>query len=233
MKIGAVTLAYNDEATISGTIKCLKDVVDKHIVLISEKPYFGESSEADRTEEICRDLDVEVIKGVWELDHKQRTLGNIMCSDCDWVLGFDSDEMMTRVELDKLVKHLEVTKSQAVAIRPLVYWKTTDFILDPKPDYAPIIAMKPSVKFSYIRNINSPFEIVDLEMHHLSWCYPKDILKKVTTYAHATDFNGEQWYDTQYLPWKESRGYALMPDKSIYNVIKKPLPKELCQYLAS
>ena len=60
MKLGAVTLAYNDEGTIAGTIKCLAPFVDEHVVLISEKPYFGEQLPPDKTEEICESLHEEV-----------------------------------------------------------------------------------------------------------------------------------------------------------------------------
>lgn len=229
MKIGAVTLAYNDEGTIAGTIKCLQPFVDQHVVLISEKPYFGEAAEPDRTEEICEDLDVSVVKGVWELDHFQRNVGNRILSHCDWVLGFDSDEMMTRKELETFINFLETTDAQAVSIQPIVYWHDTNYILDPIPEYTPIIAMRPNVRFTHIRNIDVPHVKYNGDMHHLSWCSPKDIYKKVTNYAHATDFDGKAWYNQHYKTWKPNQP-AVLPDK-IYQVIKKPLPKELNEYL--
>lgn len=230
MKIGAVTLAYNDEGIISGTIKCLKPFVDKHIVLISEKPYFGEASEPDRTEEICENLGTEVIKGNWALDHYQRTLGNKMCSDCDWVITFDSDEMMTKDELSDLIEFLKTTDSDVVCCKPNVYWKTVDYVLSPKPDYASVIATKPSVKFTYIRNVNKPFILYEGGMHHLSWCHPKDIYKKVINYAHATDFNGKEWYKEHYENWESTEEYAVLPTEK-FKVVKQPLPGELRKWI--
>lgn len=231
MRIGAVTLAFNDEGTIGGTIRCLKGKVDKHIVLISEEPYFGEVVYPDRTEEICEELDVEIVKGFWKLDHFQRTLGNELCKDCDWVLGFDSDEMITGYDFDKLIEFLENTDSRAVMVQPEVYWKTTDYRLTPKPGYTPVIAMRPDVKFTYIRNVDASCELWDTgTMHHLSWCSPKDILKKVRHYAHATDFNGDIWYNAHYRNWKPSDKYAVLPTET-YLVEKNPLPEELLRYL--
>ena len=230
MKLGCVTLAYNDETTIGAVIKCMKPFVDKHVVLISEKPYFGEPSPPDRTEEICEELGVDVIKGTWDLDHQQRTLGNKMCSDCDWVITLDSDELLTKVSAEYLIEFLKKTEGRAVVNQPTVYWKTTDYILHPKPSYEPIIATKPDVNFTYIRNVDSPFVKWHGNMHHLSWCAPKDIYKKVTNYAHATDFNGEIWYKTHYENWTEEEKYAVLPTET-FAVKKAPLPDELKELL--
>lgn len=231
MKIGAVTLAYNDEAIIGGTLRNLKPFVDRHIVLISEKPYFGKQSPADRTGDIAEELGADVIRGSWPLDNFQRNIGNVMCADCDWVLGFDSDEMMTGADIEKLLSILGEIKIPAVGINPEVYWKTTDYRLRPKPTYCPIIAMKPRVRFTHIRNIDSEYTVTDrVEMHHLSWCDPKDIYKKVTCYAHAPDFDGAKWYEEKYKKWEPGMK-AELPDGA-YDAIKYPLPDELKKCLS-
>lgn len=228
MRIGAVTLAYNDEGIIKGTLNCLKPFVDKHVVLISKTPYFGKPSPPDNTEKICRDFGCEVILGEWELDHHQRTLGNQLCSDCDWVITFDSDEMMTSDELTKFIKFLENTKAEAVVTKPIVYFKSTDYILDPPSDYMPIIATKPYVEFTYIRNIDRGFAIYEGIMHHVSWAEPKDIQKKVLNYAHATDFDGAKWYKEHYENW--NGGKIILPTET-FNSKYQPLPEELKRYL--
>ncbi len=229
MRFGAVTLAYNDEGVIAGTLKCLAPFVDRHLVLISEKPYFGEPSPPDRTEEIADSLGAEIIKGTWSLDNFQRTLGNSLLNDCDWVFTFDSDEMMTQDELKKLILFLQNLEIPAVAVQPEVYWKTTDYRLRPIPAYTPIIATRPTVRFTHIRNIDSPYVLWKGEMHHLSWCAPKDIHKKVTAYAHAPEFDGEAWHREKYLGWEEGQPVEL-PD-SIFEAVRNPLPEELKQYL--
>lgn len=230
MRLVANTLAYNDEGVITGTIKCLAPYVDRHVVLISEEPYFGEPSAPDCTEEICMIHDVEIIKGTWPLDHFQRNVGVVVSQDADWIITFDSDEMMTHEQMENFIKFLEKTDAQAVCLKPEVYWKTTDYRLRPIPDYAPVLAVRPSVRFTYIRNINTPFALFDEGgMHHLSWCAPKDIYKKVIHYAHATDFNGHEWYKEKYCMWNPLQPAEL--PTATYDVIKKPLPQELKEYL--
>ena len=230
MKLGAVTLAYNDEGTIAGTIKCLAPFVDKHIVLISEKPYFGEESPPDKTEEICEDLGCEIVKGNWKLDHEQRTLGNKLCSDCDWIFTFDSDEMMEARQIERLIRFTEKCPVPAIGVTPEIYWHDIDHVLTPRPEYQPIVMMKPYVKVVYIRNIDSPYVHSTVDMHHLSWAAPKDIYKKVINYAHATDFDGDAWYKEHYANWHDGMETATLPTGS-YGVAKSPLPKELRDYL--
>lgn len=231
MRIGSVTLAYNDETTIGGTLKCLKPFVERQIVMLSQKPYFGKGTEPDRTEEICEDLGAEVVKGEWTLDHDQRTLGNKLLSDMDWVLTFDSDEMMTAKDLQKLLVFLSKTEYPVVLVNPEIYWRTPDYRLRPNPTYCPPIAMKPKVRFPHIRCVDSPcFLWVGGEMHHLSWCEPKDIYKKITTYAHAPEHDWMKWYNDVYLKWKEGDPVNF-PYGERHNVYYNPLPKELRGYL--
>ena len=226
-KIGAVTLCLNDEDTIAGTIKCLKPFVDYHVVLISEKSYFGDVVDNGKSEIICDNLGIEYVKGYWPLDHYQRTLGNKLCAKkrCDWVLTFDSDELMDSYNINKLINISSKTSARALVVKPECYWHTTDYILSPRPEYTPVIATRSDVIFPYIRNVDCPVELADVEMHHISWSSPKDVYKKVTCYAHATDFDGKKWYENNYKNW-EYPNKAILPDKA-YDVIRKQLPDEL------
>jgi hypothetical protein len=199
-------------------------------VLISERPYFGAPNPPDRTEDICNDLGCEVIKGFWKLDHFQRNLGNQLCGGYDWVFTFDSDEMMEARQVERLIRFTEKCPVPAIGVTPEIYWHDIDHVLRPKPAYQPMIMMKPEVRFTYIRNIGSPYIISSVDMHHLSWCSPKDIYKKVMHYAHATDFNGEIWYNTHYKNWTEADRVAVLPTES-YGVERKSLPEELRSYL--
>jgi hypothetical protein len=198
-------------------------------VLISETPYFGKPSPPDRTEAICDDLGCEVVKGNWKLDHFQRTLGNQLCKGYDWVFTFDSDEMMEARQIERLIRFTEKCTTPAIGVVPEIYWHDIDHVLSPKPEYQPIIMTRPSVRFNYIRNIDSPYICSTVDMHHLSWSAPKDVHKKVTNYAHASDFDGEKWYKEHYENWKEGEK-AIMPTITC-DVIRKSLPDELRAYL--
>lgn len=227
MLINAVTPCYNDETTIGAVIKCLKPFVKNHFVMLSEVPYFGEGAKPDRSEEIAEDLGAIVVKGKWALDHYQRNAGQTLSCGADWVFTFDSDELMCAEELENLIKFAEKTPFHAITNCPEVYWFDTDHVLCPKSTYSPPIMCRPNVRYPYIRNINCPFDVFEGTMHHLSWCRPKDILKKVLNYAHATDFkDADKWYENVFCKWTEGQN-ALMPDNTSFPVIYQPLPKEL------
>ena len=231
MKYGAVTLALNDEATIAGTINCLRDHVDYHVVLISERSYFGNVLDNGKTEDICDKLGVEYIKGFWPLDHHQRTLGNDICrrNGCDWVLTFDSDELMDLENIQILKEDIAATEKKALVCKPECYWKTTYYVLRPMPSYTPVIATRSDVEFPYIRNVNCSYDLTRALMHHVSWANPKDVYKKVTCYAHATDFDGKKWYEENYANW-EFPNDAVLPDRR-YKVENKKLPDGLLKCL--
>jgi hypothetical protein len=152
-----------------------------------------------------------------------------MCKECDWIFTFDSDEMMEAVEIERLIRFTEKCTTPAIEVIPEVYWYDIEHVLYPRPEYQPIIMTKPNVRFNYIRNIDSPYICSTVEMHHLSWCYPKDIYKKVTNYAHASDFNGKEWYEKHYKSWKPGED-AVMPTMTC-KVEEKPLPEELRDYI--
>lgn len=229
IKINCVTLALNDEHTIAGTINCMKPFVDRHLVLISEKSYFGNVLDNGETEKVCDKLGAETIKGFWKLDHFQRSLGNQILSDCDWIMTLDSDEMIDTDEMVKLIDIMSKADNtiHAIGVRPEVYFKTTDYVLRPIPDYIPIIATRPYVRFPYIRNIDHPFSLQDITMHHVSWASPKDVYKKVTCYAHATDFDGKKWHESNYKDVIPSDGLTIELPNSMYTLKYQPLPEEL------
>jgi len=232
MKLSAVSMAYNDEAIIKGTLRCLKPFVDKHIVMLSEKPFYGEVKQPDRTEQICNDEGAIVIKGFWE-EHKQRNIGIQLCSDSDWVICFDSDEMMTTSDMTKLIKFLEITKFSAIGIESKVYWKTTDYKLSPNPDHKIIIAVRPQVRYWDKRNVDCSYTWIaqsEIVHHHLSWSAPKDIYQKVTNCNHANEFDGEKWYKEHFTKWKFGE-IAVEPFGTRFNAVYDPLPQELKEFL--
>lgn len=237
MKIGAVTMAHRDEGTIRGTIACLAPFVDRHIVFINDNPYYGEYEEPDKTEEICKEFNVDIVKGNWE-EHVLRNLGIKLCEDCDWMIGFDADEMMTAEDIEKLKIHLDQTEFNAVGVRSKVYWSTPDYILNPDPEHIKVCIVRPNsgVKYVDMQCVNSNYEALYYQEkpyithHHLSFAWPKDILGKVKHYNHAKEIDGEKWYRDHFEKWKFGQK-AMQPFGTLWDVKLDPLPDELRRYL--
>jgi hypothetical protein len=237
MRIGAVTTAYNEESIIAGTLRCLAPIVDQHIVLLSEHPYYKPGTGApDKTEDICNSLGVEVVKGFWPEEHLQRNLGRKLMEDFDWILWFDADEMITLEDGYKLMAVLENCDNPALAIISKVYWYSTDYRFDPYPTHHKIIATKPSVSFYDRACISSPYTLLKednaygITHHHLSYCAPKDILNKVLHYSHANEFDGQKWYTEHFKNWRPGQA-AVQPFGTKWRAVYDPLPLELKELL--
>lgn len=230
MKLGAVTPVFNEENLITGCIMCLKPFVDRHVICVSERPYFGEERDLDRTADIAEELGACVVKGVWPMDHMQRNTGIAMLQDCDWIICTDVDMWLTKQDMAKLVSRLEKAECDAFIISQHSYWHDVNHVLE-GDNFKPVIAVRPHAKFWHIGNIDCPVEVIeDICVHHINWCSPKDIYKKVTTYSHADEFNGEDWYKEKYLKWEYGQK-AILPNGEKFDVKKKRLPDNLRVFL--
>jgi len=227
MRIAAITPVWNEPELIKGCIRSLAPHVEKHIVLVSETPYYGDGI-MDNTAEVAEELGAEVITGNWKLDHHQRNLGINLLQDFDWIITADADEMITSYNMQILKRNMERTKHDALSVNHYPYWKDYYHVI--KDNFKPIFAVRPNVKFNHIRNVNCIFGQSDACIDHLSWCKPKDILKKITNYAHADEYNPEIWYNTHYKNWKEGE-LAVFPGDS-FRVKEHRLPNELRKLLA-
>lgn len=240
MKVAAVTTAWHDEETIRGTLACLEPFVDDHFVLLSEAPFNGEDLPPDKTEEICREFpNVTVIRGVWP-EHIQRNLGIELSKNYDWMIGFDADEMMTGRDIARLKSYLRDAKHDAIGFVSKVYWRTTDYRFEPYPNHCKVCIIRPGsgVKYTDKQCVNAPFETLhyddfpNVTHHHLSWCEPKNILRKVTHYNHAKEFDGKTWYEEFYLGWHFGES-VYQPFGTKWEAVYDPLPRELAEYLCS
>lgn len=86
MKISAVIITYNEERNIARCLDSLKDVADELVVM--------DSYSKDKTEEICRQYDVNFIKHIFEGHIQQKNYAMNQASH-DYVLSLDADEILS------------------------------------------------------------------------------------------------------------------------------------------
>lgn len=228
MNCGVMTIAYNEEILVRGNILSFRPFVQRHVYMVSDKPFYGDMEPLDRTAEIAESMGAEVTVGNWKDEATKRNAGLAQLQEMDWIFISDVDFWIEKSHMEKLVEKLKNTDSRAFIIKQKSYWYDTNhaFVGD---NFKPVIAVRPGVKFVHIGNIDTPFEIIDdIYIHHLAWCSPKDILKKVKTYSHAPEFNGEKWYFEKFINWYG--GSAELPT-GIFEIERDPLPEELRAYL--
>lgn len=228
MKIGAVTIAYNEENMIRGAIEPLIGHIDKHLVLITETPFYGEKSDRDNTEKISKGLGATVIVNNWEIEHEMRNFGQQYMSDYDWIILLDADMWLTQDNIIKIKDALSKTKHDGLKVSQYGYWYDIDHVLENDP-FMPFIAVRPSVRFHSIANSYCSVEFrKDIFIDHVNWVDFKDIYKKVTTYGHAYEIKGHEWFNKHYKNW--SGNTAVTPCGKTFNIIEHRLPDELRKF---
>ena len=231
MKIAGLTIIYNEANLVRGCIESFKPIVDKHLFMVSTKPYFKNDFPSDATIDTIEQLGGEVCAGYWKLEHFQRNAGIEMLEQegYDWIVCNDADMWLERSDALALKNFLSVTKCKAIVSPQYAYWHDTDHILV-GDTFQPMIAIKPSVRFYEKACVPCEYDVAPIICHHINWCAPKDIYKKVMTYSHSDEFDGDAWYKQYYLGWKEGQP-AVLPNAR-FEVKRQPLPGELKQWLS-
>jgi glycosyltransferase involved in cell wall biosynthesis len=214
--------------------------VNKHVILSATKSLNGNQIKTDRTSEVAEELGAVVIEGDWKDEHIQRNLGVAMCQDADWIIVNDADMWYTKEFMDNLIRVLSTTDASAVVAPQHTYWYDIDHVL-PDDNFMPVVAMRPSARFWKVGCVDCGCAIFSEKLHHLAWCKPKDILKKVKTYYHAPELKDvDDWYENIFCKWEEGK-LAVMPNRNgnkqttwvgeSFRVVRQSLPQELRNYL--
>ena len=233
MNCGIVTIAFNEASMIEGCIKTAEKFVDEHLVIVSEKPYFNDDKfEADNTAELAEEFGATVIEGYWEKEHEQRNVGAKYFKDKDWIFWTDGDMWGTESYWEGLLKKLEeVPQEVETIVTPQwTLWKQPNWHLD-GDEFKPVIATRPHVRFAEIGCVNTPMHIHQDRIHHFVWSYPKDIYKKIMTFAHAKDIDFEQWYKDHFENWKFGDKIVHPSNNYDLKVVEIDIPEEFKQYL--
>lgn len=204
MKIGAVTIAYNEAPLVKGCIETLRPFCDEHLWLVSEKPYFNSDKfVSDNTAELAEEYGATVIEGYWPKEHEHRNVGIKYFQDKDWILWTDADMWGTQEYWTKLLEKLAEAPSgvDGIVTQQYTLWKEPKYRIV-NDEFKPVVAIRPNVRFSEIGCVNTVCYIYPNRIHHFVWSKPKDIYKKVMTWSHAKDTDWETWYWNVFDKWQ-------------------------------
>lgn len=240
MKYAVATICYNEAQYIGACIRNWKGLVDKHLVLVSSKPWNGVAFPDDGTADIARKEGAEVVIGDWDTEAQQRNEGIALLYDYDYVLIVDPDELYTKDVQKNLIDMMNhpIDKDwrtdkrvQAFRIESMTtYWKTPEYILSPADRHRPIIAIDPKQLFCHEhRQFGTDYvPVVKGTCHHFSWAKSDEkIREKIQSFSHA-DAIVPNWYENVWLKWNlknqsNLRPYGLETSIAVY----KPAPDEI------
>jgi len=246
-KYAVFTVAFNEEEYITACINNWKGVVDKHLVLVSTKPWNGDCA-TDTTFFKSRNAGAETIAGAWKTEAEQRTWGLARLYDYDYVIIVDADELYTKEDQKKIINRLDnpidISYRSDIGIPAFrcktftTYWKNPDYILDPKDRHKPIIAVDPKQlychehrQFMYINNSTGSLEYapeIDINCHHMSWAKPDHkVAEKINSFSHCDDIR-PNWFDEVWMKWSPGDETLIRPyGQEQYRAVYSPAPEEI------
>lgn len=226
MKIGLVTIAFNEERFIKPFLSHIPDWVDEKVVLVSTKPWNGSEDSQDRTAEIAREAGATVVESYWPNEAEQRNTGQALLSDCDYIIIMDPDEFLDNKGWATLRQACETGILDAYVVRhQRVFYKNKEVY--PHTDYQQIILVKPNVQFVHARNVNKSYSEVPLDLFHFSWARTdEEVWSKISHYTHANEMDIEKWYKEVWLTDRETNLHPNTPE-SLPSLRDAILPPEL------
>lgn len=231
MRLASVAVAYQEERFTPKYIQAMQDRVDEVLFLVSTKPWNGQRNGEDKTGNIARSLGATVYEYDWPTEEDQRNAGQEILCDYDWIIVLDPDEFIDNDNWVRLYNYLEELPDDIEAViveGQYTYWKD-GWIADPPKDYQQLIAVRPSVRFVDKRVVGSPYVVAPVWLHHFSWARTdEEVLRKITHYAHATDFNIKDWYENVWLKWRPGMTdvHPVTPE-TLHQLIMAELPPEI------
>lgn len=239
-KYAVATVAYQEAEYIGACIRNWQGLVDKHLVLVSERPWNGKPVKDDGTADIARKLGADVVVQYWDTEAHQRNEALAILHDYDYVLIVDADELYTKDVQRELIKMMDrpVDKSwrsdrQIPAFRiesMTTYWKTPDYVLDPPDGHKPIIAVDPKQLYCHEhRQFGAEYApVVPGTCHHFSWAKSDNkVQEKIQSFSHAGVIS-DKWYEDVWMRWTPGSGVQVRPYGSERSVATyRPAPQEI------
>lgn len=110
MKITATIITFNEERNIERCIRSVDGVADEIIVL--------DSLSTDRTEEICKRLNVRFVSRAWEGYSESKNYLNSLVST-DYILSLDADEALDETLKSEVIKLKSDSNPQIYSVNRL------------------------------------------------------------------------------------------------------------------
>lgn len=224
-----MAVAYREARLLPKHLSHLPNWIDKNLVLVSEKPWFGKELPDDGTARLAEEAGADVIIHPWENEESQRNAGLDYLKDYDWVIVLDPDEFLSNADWHRLEGQLTFADAKAYAVmQQFTYWKN-GYVANPPRDYKMLIAVKPSVNFIEKRVIDGYYKEAPVLLHHFSWAKTdKEVWDKITHYAHAKDFDTKKWFNEVWKKWKPGmKNVHPTTPETLHELVKFKLPPEL------
>ena len=209
MNISVCTVAYNEAEWIAACIRQFKPFHLRHLILVSDKPWYGEGVPVDETASIARDCLAEVVEGTWANEAEQRNRGLEILSESGYVLIVDADELYAPDDIEALLAFLANSREPGFRVAAMqTYWKTPEHAFVPAERWEPpVIALNPKeIRFLKHRQVPAKLPSIPVTLHHMSWVKSDaKVREKIQSFSHADQMR-PGWLENIWLRWHPGPG---------------------------
>lgn len=227
MKLGVNITAYNEKQAVN-IVKHFEPHVDRVVVGVTRKAWFGEVSPDDTAERLVRETDAAVMCREWETEHEQRNDTMDLLRDMDYVIVSHCDTWFTAKDLLKL-KRMDL-EYRNYTTHVYTYWKDYDTVIYPHLSL-PTIIVRSDSRFHHLLNIwdgDPNPDRLPITCHHVSWVKTdKEVQDKIASYSHADEI-GKDWYENVWKNWtSDMKNFGPTTPEDFKTVVKHSLPQEI------
>jgi glycosyltransferase involved in cell wall biosynthesis len=210
LRVAVCTVAYNEAEWIRACILQFKPWIDRHVVLVSSRPWCSAGGRDDGTARLARESGAEVHVEYWQSEAEQRNWGLRLLADYDYVLIVDADELYSQSAIRETLAALARDQDPYFRVAEMqTYWKTPDYVCAPPGAWrSPIVAVSPGrARFRKQRQVEllsgdrPPAGRIPVTLHHMSWVKSDiKVREKLETFSHASEIR-PGWYENIWLKW--------------------------------
>lgn len=149
---------------------------------------------------------VEILEGAWPGEAETRNAGIQFLSDCEYIIGIDTDEIFSEEDLAKIADVCREDSPEVVSVPLHTYWKTPQYRIDPpEPGVIPLV-LRRDRKYQGLRGVSGKARVLDAHCHHLSYVRSDlELEEKLRTWGHARDLV-PGWYEKVWKAWDADHG---------------------------
>jgi hypothetical protein len=235
MKVLAFTVLHYGKEWLRQSIESVKDSVDEHLILYTERPSFGYSTSLDNPDSrdelraIATGYDHVTwrdVKGIiQEHVHRDRVFDYARVNGYDIVLVLDYDEVWEPSKVNEAIDYAYNSKAGRFGVKGsqwITFWKSlNEYVTD---GFAPI-------RLFNMHNHLGTEELIDKGfIYHMGYCISDDLMKyKISCHGHKADFErNKNWFENKWLGYKKGITKYLHPATDAYwvetNEFKGTLP---------
>ena len=238
MKVLAYTVCHYGKEWIAKAIESVRDYVDSHLIVYTEHPSFGYSSDLPNpdSEAELKAICDQFPHVIWhktagiaaENTHRQIAIDYARMNGYDIVLVVDYDEIWDSSKVKEAIDHAYNSPNGHFCVMGsqwVTFWKSlNEYVTD---GFAPVRLFNLHNDFMKGEHIAKGF------IYHMGYCISDELMRyKISCHGHKADFiRNNNWFGNKWLKYQKGTTRYLHPATNAYWIETKDVDFELPEIL--